>query len=122
MSLKFLHVEGADDFENERMVFQAGGGVVGKTDVAIGKYIVLRARRTPDDKVYSGPVASAYWFETIFVKSGDLVVLYSKDGIRGQKLGDDGVTSHFFYWGLKTLAWTPEFKPAIILALTWEWE
>jgi hypothetical protein len=114
MTLKLVNIENPGDLLNERVVLRA------ITDTNIGMYILLRARAAPDNKVYSGQIASAFWFDTITVKESSFVVLYSKDGVRSQKT-DNGIEAHFFYWGLKSPAWTHEFKPAIIQAMTWEW-
>ena len=116
MSLKLVGVENPGDLDNERVVLRA------LADVNIGKYILLRARTSPDNKVFSGAIPAAYWFETITIRMNDFVVLYSKVGTRSQKVGNDGITSYFFYWGFTSPAWTPEFKPTVIQAATWEWK
>jgi hypothetical protein len=104
MTLKLVNIEHPGDLDNERVVLQA------TADTNIGIYILMRARATPDNKVYSGPISSAYWFDTITVKASGFVVLYSKLGLRSQKTGYNGVESHFFYWGFTSPVWTPEFK------------
>ena len=114
MTLKLINIENPGDLFNERVVLRA------IADTNIGMYILLRARAAPDNKVYSGQISSAFWFDTITVKASSFVVLNSKVGVRSQKT-DNGVEAHFFYWGLTSPAWTPEFKPAIIQAMTWEW-
>ncbi|NOG72668.1 hypothetical protein [Roseicella sp. DB1501] len=115
MTLKIVGVEAAGDLESERVVLRA------VADVAIGKYILLCTRRSPDGKVYSGPVNHAYWFETIPVKAGDYVVLYSKDGQRSEKRSENTGSSYFFYWRQKSSIWSSDFKPTLMLASTWEW-
>jgi hypothetical protein len=116
MTLQLFNIESAGDLNNERVVLRA------TADTNIGRYIVLRARTSPENKVYSGPIPSAFWFDTITVKASAFVVLYSKQGLRSEKAGDNGVVSHFFYWGLDTPAWTPQFKPVVIQAINWEWK
>jgi hypothetical protein len=116
MSLKLIGVEKAGDLENERIALRAMAAVAD-----IGKYVVLRARKSPDGRVFSGPIPDAYWFDSIPVKIGDWVVLYTKSGARSQKTTPDGNTSHFFYWGQNSPLWAPEFKPAVVLAIGWEW-
>jgi hypothetical protein len=116
MTLKLINIENAGDLNNERVVLQT------TIDTNIGMYILLRARKSPDDRVHSGPIPSAYWFETIMVKASGFVVLYSKAGPRSQKADEKGVVSHFFYWGFTSPAWTPEFKPVIVQAINWEWK
>ena len=116
MTLKLINIENAGDLNNERVVLQAD------IDTNIGRYVLLRARTAPDNKVYSGPIPSAFWFDTITVKASAFVVLYSKGGLRSQKAGDNGIESHFFYWALTSPAWTPAFKPVLIQAINWEWK
>ncbi len=116
MTLKVVHVEGAGNLESERVVLRA------TANSGIGKYLVLKTKKSPDGKVFSGSIPAAYWFETINVQQGDFVILYSKAGQRSQKpIIEDGTTSYFFYWGLTEAIWASEFKPTAITAATWEW-
>lgn len=116
MTLKVDHIEGAGGLESERVVLRA------TANIGIGKYLVLKTKKSPDGKVFSGAIPAAYWFETINVQQGDFVILYSKAGQRSQKpITEDGTTSYFFYWGLTEAVWASEFKPTVITAATWEW-
>jgi hypothetical protein len=115
MTLKLINIENAGNLNDERVVLRASA------DVNIGKYILLRARTSPDNRVYSGPIPSAYWFETITIKASAFVVLYTKSGVRSQK-AENGIDSHFFYWGSASPIWTPAFRPTLIQAMNWEWK
>jgi hypothetical protein len=115
MTLKLQGVEGAGDLENERVTLRA------VSNVNVGAYIVLRAKKSPDGKVFSGAIPHAYWFDTFSIKAGDWLVLYSKSGQKSQKITDMNITSYFFYWGQPSPLWTPDFKPAVIFATGWEW-
>jgi hypothetical protein len=115
MSLKLVGVEDAGDLDSERVVLRADAAT------GIGRCILLHAKRSPEGKVFSGPVPGAYWFATMSVRAGDLVVLYTKRGQRSQKPQDDGATSHFFYWGLPAPIWGPDYKPALVSAAGWTW-
>ena len=62
-----------------------------------------------------------YWFPPADVKAGDWIVLYTGPGIMSSKKNEDGTTSYFHYWGLKS----PIFnKPedAIVLAELNTWQ
>jgi len=116
MTLKLSHIENAGNLETERVVFQA------KSDLSLGKYLVLQGKKSPDGGVYSGIIPAAFWFITMDVKRDDIIVLYSKSGVQSQKQAvSEGSTSYFFYWGLSSAVWTAEFKPVAVLAATWEW-
>lgn len=115
MVLKLVSVENGGTLDSERVVLRA------PIDLSAGKYLILRARKSPDDKVFSGAIPGAYWFETIPIKARDLVVLYTKVGQRSSKVAEDGITSHFFYWSLSSAIWDMEHKPAVIWASGWHW-
>lgn len=62
----------------------------------------------------------AYWFVNTVVSAGDLVVLYTKDGIRRSKDRANGSMSHFSYWSLPTPVFTePEIGFIIIEMGDW---
>ena len=115
MVLKLVNVESSGILESERVVLRA------PIDLSAGKYLILRARKSPDDKVFSGAIPQAFWFDTIPVNARDLLVLYTKFGQRSSKVADDGITSHFFYWGLPSAIWDMEHKPTVIWAAGWNW-
>lgn len=116
MSLKLLRVESAGNLDDEKVVFQA------IADAKLGNYIVLQSKKSPDGKVFSGAIPSAFWFTTMDIKRGDFVVLYTKVGARSQKQGSENEpSSYFFYWDLKEPIWASDFKPTSVLASTWEW-
>ena len=116
VTLKLLRIENAGILEEEKIVLQA------ITDTKLGNYIVLQSKKSPDGKVFSGVVPSAFWFTTMDVKQGDFIVLYTKVGVRSQKQGSENEpSSYFFYWDLEQPIWASDFKPTSVLASTWEW-
>ena len=56
-----------------------------------------------------------YWFPYKAVKSGDLVVLYTKSGRINEKVLPDGKRVHFFYWGLDEPIWSGQDRAPVLL-------
>ena len=114
MTLRITKIEDAGDLDRERLVLRASD------DVDIGDFIVLIARATGEEKVRSGDIARAYWFEDKRIKKGDLVVLYSKSGTRREKENASGTTSHFYYWGRETACWNERVRVVLAHAPSWQ--
>ena len=74
-------------------------------DDDIGRYAIFKCLVAQNGNVASGALPGAYWFQDKKIKSGDFVVVYSKNGAASEKVGDGGSTSHFFYWGSGAPLW-----------------
>ena len=98
--------------ENERLVVKV------LSDLDIGSYAVLLSGVSDAKTPISGR-KTAYWFPDQEVKSGDLIVLYTKSGTRSKKEIANGHTAHFYYWGLKEPIWGT-LRTAVILRVA-EW-
>jgi hypothetical protein len=83
-------------------------------------YALFQCTADDDGIPLAGTVDHAYWFSSRELKTGDLVILYSKGGVRSEKKNDNGSTSYFFYWGLPESFWTS--KKVAVLVSTTEWE
>lgn len=114
MKLKFKSFADAGDFPNERIVFTALG------DIDVGDYALLRSIKKPTGKVTAGN-KSAYWFPDKPVKSGDLIVLYTKKGAHSEKQLNDDKKAYFFYWGLGDAVWSAADDYAAVLLHVDEW-
>jgi hypothetical protein len=55
------------------------------------------------------------------VKSGDLIVLYTKRGVSKERVNKDGSTSHFYYWGLADPVWGLEDFVAVVVHID-QWQ
>lgn len=110
MSLRISSIAGAGDFDKERLIMRAG------TDLDIGGFSLFCCKVVSENQVDSGDVACAYWFEDYEVKSGDLVILYTKSGKRSSKVNESGSTSHFIYWERRSPIWSPEYRAVLIQA------
>ena len=75
------------------------------TDDDIGEYIIFESSSDDDQSFFQQDIRHTYWFPEKRVKTGDLVVLYTKSGSDRTKKNKDGSTSHFFYWSLERPLW-----------------
>jgi hypothetical protein len=107
MTVELRSIENAGDLERERVVLRA------TKDDDIGRFALFRCHTTTKGKVASGSIPAAYWFPDQKIKKGDFVVLYSKSGVNSEKKGDNGGTSYFYYWGLKSPQW-PKYIAALV--------
>jgi len=112
MTLRFLRIRNPGDLDKERAVLRAA------TEVDIGRY-ALFACFADDEVALSGPIRKGFWFEDKKIKAGDFVVLYSKRGSAGEKVGESGATSYFFYWESNSPIWTNGTIPVLLLAASW---
>lgn len=113
MSLRISSLSNAGEMPRERLILRA------HSDVDVGKYAVFCGWLGDDGSPLSGDLHAAYWFEDFSVKSGDLVVLYTKAGSRSEKANESGRTSHFLYWGRSAPLWTVDKLP--VLTFAWPW-
>lgn len=108
MNLKISGVRNAGELNKERLVLKV------LKDDDIGYYLVLDSTFTSDGSI-SNKVRHPYWFADKEVKSGDLVILYTKSGRESEKLTSNGSTSHFFYRGLDRTIWNKDGDCAVVL-------
>jgi hypothetical protein len=81
--------------------------------------VVLKAIETTNlcfyqivDTTYVGDSVSdrfrhLFWFPDYLVEKGDIVVLYTKTGLKSVKQNKDKRT-HFFYWNVKNSVWNDD--------------
>ncbi len=88
-------------------------------DTDVGDFVVFRTKAR-NNQVTTG-VETVFWFPDKAVKAGDLVVVYTKEGVRSEKPIKDGNRAHFFYWGISSAIWDDKSMAAIILHVS-EWK
>ncbi len=89
-------------------------------DVNLTFFIVLDTFLVSPRTVSSRP-RRAFWFDPKPVKAGDLVVLYTKEGVPSETKRDDGTTVHFLYWNLKNVLWDKTGNCAVLMEIdSWE--
>jgi hypothetical protein len=115
MKLKLLRFAETGNLDKERVVLAA------TDDVDIGKYVVMRSKRGESGNPRSGS-KSAYWFPDLIVKSGDLVVVYTKKGKSSKKTLENGKVVHFYYWHLSAAMWGESSNNTAVLLNVLEWK
>lgn len=90
MKIKISGIKDAGNLEGERII------LIAEEDVDIGDYMTCYVRET-DETTISTDIQSPFWFPNTKLKKGDRVVVYTREGQRGRKVGDDGSTSYFYY-------------------------
>ena len=107
MKLEIKSIADKGDPKKERLVLRV------VQDVNIGYFVVL-CTGFSDGQVNTG-VHNTFWFPDKEVRTGDLVVLYSKAGKDNEKTLENGSKAHFFYWGLSVPQWNSPSRGVVIL-------
>lgn len=95
MIISIDYIKDSGNIEKERIVFDV------IEDGQIGKYLIAESETLNDSK-FSSLIKNTYWFPDQEVKTGDRVILYTKEGRKNIVDNEDGSNSYFFYWGLKS--------------------
>jgi len=114
MILKISEISNVGNLARERVILRA----IGAGD--LGNYAIFCGYADEDGDFQAGSVANAFWFPTRDLKTGDIVVLYTKDGSHSEKLNDSKTTSHFFYWGLTESLWDKGRALALVNTSDWK--
>jgi hypothetical protein len=115
MDISIRTIRDPGDKARERVVLQA------EKNLDIGWYILLATRISKDGTTLGGLVPFCFWFPNREVKSGDIIVAYSKTGQSKRKDNSSGNVSHFFYWGLEDAIWGSDSLRPVLMA-TSEWK
>lgn len=114
MNLEISSFAEAGNIQRERLVIKV------LKDVDIGEYAVLWSSLSSEGQATSGP-KKAYWFPDKLVKSGDLVVLYTKHGSSSTKALDGGKTAHFYYWKQDKALWDSKHGAVVLEISNWSY-
>ena len=107
MKLQIKHIKNRGE-ANERVV------LIAKQDCEIGVFFIFTSARAEDGGVSSG-VSHPYWIPDNKISTGDMVVIYTKDGTTGEKINSDGTKSYFYYRGISTPVFTDKDKICLLL-------
>ena len=113
VNLKISSYAQAGQIDRERLVLKA------MVDLNVGEYAILCSGALEGDP--TAGANRAYWFADYSIKSGDLVVLYTKKGDLSAKVLDKGNKAHFFYWGLSEPIWDAEHIAVVLFAPEFEY-
>jgi len=115
MKLRISSFADAGQQNKERLIIRA------ESDVDVGDYLVMCSAISPTGTASAGRKL-AYWFPDKEIKSGDLVILYSKRGTESEKKLESGATAYFFYWGLENTVWAGGNGAVLLLTEEWKFE
>lgn len=108
MKLEFSSVRHGGNLNEERLILKA------EADIDVGNYVVLQTGMTDEGKPTTR-VYEAFWFPWQSVKTGDLVVIYTKGGTQNKKEIAGGRHAHFFYWNLSAPVWNKSDRACVVL-------
>ena len=115
MRLKVTSVADRGNHDKERIVMRV------TSDTDVGGYAIFRSVGNEE----GGPttkVADVFGFPDGKVKTGDVVVLYTKRGATSNRPHKSGEgTVRFYYWGKPDALWTPG-KHAPVPVFTSDWQ
>jgi hypothetical protein len=114
MKIKIRSVHGQGDYENEYVILDV------VEDCDIGKYLLSDTTYTNDGK-FSDKLRHLYWFPDKDVKTGDVVVVYTKAGKNSSTTNANGTPVHYFYWRLQKAVWNDDGDCAVLIEVkTWK--
>lgn len=93
MKIVIDYIKDFGDKEKERVVFRVS------QPTNLGLYVVAESAKVGEASI-SSLIKNVYWLPDQELKTGDLVVLYTKEGVKRSVLNEDGTTTYFYYWGL----------------------
>ncbi|MFO7534092.1 MAG: hypothetical protein R6X19_00140 [Kiritimatiellia bacterium] len=110
MNLEIRSIKDAGSLTHERLVLKV------LKDCDIGHYFVFKSIYMDDNNI-STAIDQPFWFPDLSVKTGDLVVVYSKRGIQSQVANKNGLTTHFLYRGLDQAIWNNARECAVVFEI-----
>jgi hypothetical protein len=108
-----LSIANPGDLSRERIVFRA------LSDMNLGQFAVFCCHTDEQGQLYAGDLVATYWFSNTQIKKDDVVVLYTKEGKRKEKLLPDAAMSHFYYWGRAETLWHGGTRAVLVYAEQW---
>ena len=107
MKLKIVKIIERGNAKDERLWLKV------LQDADMSFYVVFDTTYSSENAI-SNLQRHAYWFESLKVKTGDNVVLYTRKGTYNKKANADGTMSHFLYWGLDHPIWNDTGDCAVL--------
>ena len=111
--LRINSVKDVGDLDRERVVLRA------LQDTDLANYAVFSCLVFDDKQIESGDIPDVFWFESMDLKTGDFVVLYTKEGTERTKVSERGNKSYFYYWSKKQAIWTEQRRAILVNTTDW---
>ena len=115
MKIKLVEIKDPGNKDKERIILK----VLNDTD--LGGYM-MAVSTEESDKTISTRLKNVMWMEDQPLKSGDLVVVYTKDGNSGKIDNSDGSTSYFYYWSLARPIGETKDAGVLLFEVDWSFE
>lgn len=112
MNIKISDIKDYGNLDKERVVLNV------LSDVDLGKYVLSSTVELPDNRI-SANINNIYWLPDQILKTGDMIVIYTKKGERSNRQNEDGTTTYFFYWGLTEPLGKDSKKGIVLFETTW---
>jgi hypothetical protein len=114
MRLKLVTIADRGSFNDERVHLKV------LSRASLTHYAVFATLKATNGSVITPP-KHAYWFTDLVLNPGDNVVLYTRIGTNNSQKREDGLSNHFFFWGLPSPIFSQPSSCAILLEIdTWE--
>jgi hypothetical protein len=113
MNLEIRSLADRGDHQKERLTLRC----VNDTDM--GHYALLQT--SSRDGVVNTGVKRTIWFPDKLIQTGDLVVVYTRQGTQSEKVLTTGKKAHFLYWGFSVPIWEEDDAGAVLLHAP-EWD
>ena len=113
MEIEITSVGDKGDINNERI------GLTVLRDCELKYYLIFKTSFSGNGFFHI--TNNSYWFTPRVVKSGDKIVLYTKNGQQSVKDNSDGSKTYFYYWGLNSPIFTDQNK-GVVLAEIKNWQ
>jgi len=113
MEIIISSISDKGDIANERI------GLKVLRDCQLKYFQLFKTNFTP--KGFYHRADASYWFTPQSVKTGDKIVVYTKEGTDSKKDNPNGTTTYFMYWSLSEPIFTDSNK-GVVLAKINDWE
>lgn len=112
MKIVIDYIKDFGDKEKERVVFRIN------QPTNLGLYVIAESVKVGDTSI-SSFIKNVYWLPDQELKTGDLVVLYTKKGEKRSVLNEDGSTTYFYYWGLGDTLSSEDKSCVVLFETSW---
>lgn len=109
MDITIQDIKNRGDIDSERVVF------IVTSDCDLGKYIAFKTTSSNNGETVSSDIEYPYWFPDTEVKKGDMIVLYTKEGVKNSKENSDKTTTYFYYLSLSEPIYDDEASIALLM-------
>ena len=113
MTLELRSIVSPGDLDKERITLRAN------SDLNVGDYLLAQSGYADESPTIN--FFHTYWFPNKRIESGDLVVIYTKQGAESTRKLTTGKKAHFYYFDLTSAIWQKPDRGAVLLyAPTWQ--